>query len=109
MRVSIVAALRGGTEEIAKFWYGKLDRDVPGDRGHGDLSQDLWSRFLRCRLQPENEGWGGSRGSRLLDRGAVWKGRNVREGNPSAEAVRRSNATEAKKKGSVTVILYVGL
>jgi len=30
----------------------------------------------------------------------------IREGYPSAEAVRRSNATEAKKRGSGTVILY---
>ena len=37
-------------------------RDEPGDRGHGDLSaQDVWSRFLRCRLLPENEVWGRTR------------------------------------------------
>ena len=58
----VVAALRGGTEEIAKYWYGKHET-CPENVGMGiylKQDQDVWSRFLllRCRLLPENEVWG---------------------------------------------------
>jgi len=71
----VVAALWGGTEEIVKFWYGKLETspEIAGmgiyllkTSGPGFFDADFCQR-MRCGVE---------RGSRLLNRGAVWKGKS---------------------------------
>jgi len=101
----VVAALRGGTEEIAKFWYGMLET-CPEIAGMGIYLKTSGPGFFDADFSQRMRG-GVERGSRLLDRGAVWKGRNQGE-----ESVCRSSPTtkcyteaEAQKEGSVTVIL----
>ena len=78
----VVAALRGWTEEIAKYWYGKLET-CPENANMGIYLKTSGPGFVVVLCGREG----------------------IREGYPSAEAVRRSCATEAKKRGSVTVIL----
>jgi len=81
-----VAALRGGTEEIAKFWYGKLET-CPEIAGMGNYLKTSSPGFFDADLSQSMRG-GVEWGSRLLDRGAVWKGRKQ-----GGESVCRSSPT----------------
>jgi len=82
----VVAALRGGTEEIAKFWYGKLETCLEM-AGMGIHLKTSGPGFFDVDFSQRMRG-GAERGGRLLDRGAVWKGRNQ-----GGESVCRSSPT----------------
>ena len=70
----VVAALWGGTEEIVKFWYGKLETS-PEIAGMGVYLKTSGPGFFDAVFCQRMRG-GVERDSRLLDRGAVWKGRS---------------------------------
>ena len=67
----VVAALWGGTEEIVKFWYGKLETS-PEIAGMGIYLKTSGPGFFDAVFCQRMRG-GVERGSRLLDGGAVWK------------------------------------